>query len=776
MQNACLRSAVTLALCLAWIAAPNPAKADAVDLALKLRKYYGRSKYVVESPKYLTNYQDCRARGASDAQCKSLAAFCAIQEAPIFGKYASLFKQLGLNQVFKLDCGSQECFQCCHVPGQGCHTSFIGFPVINCNPGYGEGTSDAGLTLVTDPDAMPGEACLTIPQTCDHIPQCNGDPNDLQDLRAELDNGGMHPVNAPNANENRAKFFGRKLFEKWCGSLDNLHTGLPRDAEFPGFETLVELQDFVTGRGCGGWRRNVGALLPFDWEAEYFAVRDDAGAIIPAASHLNGLCQLGTLRALQSVPNLGDRLSYVDSTVWPDAQRDAYLAMIGDPDEAILRHASPIVLDLLKCNTGVSDYQLLAVPLPGEDDADRVFNGCDLGDAPRVFLDAVAAGPSAMELRVEINDPEAGTEYAVDVPLTAFWGDGRVTSHFLPVGQAEIRLTHTYAQPGQYAVYIMAENTSGLRGFGAAIGETGAGQAEGVDVGPVIVSEVRLVNTIARADTLTGNVRRLFFNLEGHDPVADAVRQLGVSRDQQIDFEVDVDLGTLVAVNTGAAPLDRLILRPHWRDGFYTGFRGAYLRVERVEMHVFNTATGETDVVELPLAPESVRVFVHEQPEPLAPEQLVVDEMGRLQIFLHDRNRLTERIEIDLPQALLAANAPGPIGAEVPVLAEESWFEDRPEQFRAIGRGPDMGLPDMDLPDLGASDMGVGADGRVADPDPTGDGGSPREVGVGDGGTPAAQGGGDGGCAMGGVPVDDGILWGLLLALHAGRRRRRSRS
>lgn len=768
-----MRRIIIIAALMCCTAGPTHAQVgDAIDLTLKLRKYYSRTKFLLKIPKFWTGYKDCRARGGTNEQCTALTTLCAIQQAPFFGKYAGLFRSLQLNQVFQLDCGSQECYQCCHVPGMGCHTSFIGFPVINCNPRYGPGTSAVGLTLL-DPGAMPGDACIAIPQSCDHIPACLGDPNNRRDLRESIDAGEEHPINAPHAPANRAKYFATQTLTKWCGYLDRFHTGLPRDEEVPGFETLSDLQGFVTGRGCVGWRDNLAAVSPFDWEAELFALQDADGAVLPGPSHLNGLCQFGAIRLLESVPNLADRLAFVESTIWPDDLRAAYLAMIGDPDAALDRNAHPIVRDLLACNPGVTDYRMLAVPLAGEEDSNRIFNGCVLGVAPRVFLDAApGAEPRQVEVRVEVRDPEAGGAHASAVPITIFWGDGRVSREAIAAGQAEASFTHTYAQAGRYAVHAMIENTSGLRGLGTVIAEAAPGDP-GEASGPVVVSEVRLVNTIARADTLTGNTRSLFLELEGHDPVEDVTYRVGVSPERGIEFEQDIPLGTLIAYNTVAAPLDRLIIRPNWRDGFYTGFRKAFLRVERLEMHVFDTATGETIPVEIPLVPEAIRVYVNDAAEPLAPEQLFVDEMGRLELFLHDRERLTRRIEIDLPQDLLTAAAPGPLADDYVAPDEESFIEDRPEQFIAVGRDPDMGPPDMAVPDMGVDpDDGVAPEPEAAPNDggPLADRGVAPDGGTdSDGGGSNGSGGGGGGCAA--APGEAAGWWGLLALLGLRRRR-----
>lgn len=752
----CLLSALTLCL-----AHPEPAQAQLgqVELALKLRSKFGKGKFIFNSPKYLTHYNDCRARGESDAQCKSIVALCAAQEQPFFGgPYASLFRGLGLNQVFKIDCGNQECFQCCHVPGQGCHTSFIGFPVINCNENYGAGTNAAGLTLVVDPNAQPGQACLTTPQTCEHIARCATE--DPQTLRDTLDSGGQHPVNAPGAAGNRAKFFAQQVLTDWCGGLDVLHTGLPDAGEGSRFERIVDVENFLTGRGCVGWRQNVAAVFPFDWQAEAFVVRDEAGAPLPLSSQRNALCQWGLFRVLESVPNLGERLSFIDSTVWPDAARDAYLAQVDDPDQALLQHADPIVLDLLRRNTGVSDYRLLAVPLPGELPSDGVFNGCDLGEAPRVFLDTEPAGPDRIRIHVEVRDPEAGTEHAGPIPLTVFWGDGRVSLEELGQDQGPILGTfeHSYAQGGRYHIIVLGENTSGLRGFGAAIGETGT-RDPGVADGPIVVSEVRLVDTVIRADTLTGNDRTFFLEIEGHD-TTDATHRIGLSAARPIGFNTDIALGTLVGHNTGAAPLDRIILRPFWYDGFYTGLSEVFLRINRLELHVFSTETGDTLPVELPLDPSTLRLYAEGQEAPLAPELLVQDDQGQLKIPLHTRDHLIERIEIDLPQPRLAAAAPGPLPDGF-ALTQTSWFEERPEHFIAVGRDPDMGPPDP--ADAGPSDP---RDGGVSDRGQSDLGDLPGDATP----TPGASGGG-GGCTLDPAPTPH-LGWLALLLLLTLRRRR----
>ncbi|MCA9208412.1 MAG: hypothetical protein KDA55_08665, partial [Planctomycetales bacterium] len=131
----------------------------------------------------------------------------------------------------------------------------------------------------------------------------------------------------------------------------------------------------------------------------------------------------------------------VESTVWPDADRDAYLAQLGpgvDADAAILRVASPIFLDLLQQNPKVSDYRLLAVPLADEAGDVARFNGCPLGAAPRVFAEAGAPAGSSAVLRLTLDDPEVGGAHERDLLALIFWGDGTATRETIAAGDAEV--------------------------------------------------------------------------------------------------------------------------------------------------------------------------------------------------------------------------------------------------------------------------------------------------------------------------------------------------
>lgn len=692
---------------LSWIPAVLAALAPSVARAEEnlpefIFEVYGQVENLMDA---WSNRQACLARGADPSLCDALAVYCAIPGTGLVDSRAGMFSALGLFEVFKLDCGDGECYQCCFT-GDGCHTSFIGFPVINCNPSYGPETRDAGITLITDPDAGPGAACLTTPQTCDHLSICLGDPNALAELREDLNNGLEHPLNLPWASEQRLRYFGRDFYDRWLVYLNRFHTGVAPepDLEFPRFGKLVDIEHFLTGRGCVGWRDHVAAVQPYDWSGEHFAVRDGEGVLSEPASQLNGIRLLGLMRLLDALPNLAERHAAVESTVWPDVDRTAYLGRLdSDADAEILRTSSPLFLDLLKSNTKVSDYRLLAVPLADETGPAR-FNGCLLGAAPRVFASADANGA----LRLDLEDPETGSEHAEDRPALIFWGDGTTSRARIPAGETTTSFEHTYVKPGRYAVHAIVENTSGLRGLASTIMTTKNAAAEAS--APHVFTEVHLVDVFARVDVTSGNERNLFFQISGRDADSGEDLLLGVSQERAIPFNSDVPLGTMIGHNPAARTIDRITLRPAWRDGFYgIGWGGHYLVMDRLELRVPSTASGGTTAVPVPLTADNVRVYPVGGDAPVDVEHLSMTEDGRPLIWL-DSTFTAERIEIDIPAGLLASNAPGPLSDDQsPVFA--SHVETRPGTFEPVGADESGSSGDASAGEASGSSSGADNDG-----------------------------------------------------------------
>jgi MYXO-CTERM domain-containing protein len=730
-----------------------PARAAADSLPEKIKEIHGHVENLKDA---YSNYQQCLARGADPELCEALAIYCAIPGSGLIDSRAGLFSKLDLFQVFKLDCGDGECYQCCFT-GDGCHTSFVGFPVINCNLNYGPQTRAAGITLITDPDAGPGSPCLTTPQTCDHLAICLGDPNTLGGLRDDLDNGLAHPLNMEGAAEQRLRYFGREFFDAWVAYLNGFHTGIAADrAEgSAGPRSLAALDHFVHGRGCVGWREHVGAVQPYDWSAEPFAITDAEGVVSAPASRLNGVRMIGLMRLLDALPNVAARHAAVESTVWPDAERDAYLGQLGgDADAAILEVASPLFLELLKGNAKVSDYRLLAVPLAGEGDEAARFNGCLLGQSPRVEAEADAEGEGgAASLRLTIDDPE-GEGASLDRLAVVFWGDGTASREAIAPGVDALTLTHTYAEAGRYAAHAVVENTSGLRGFASAIVEA---SAAGEPSAPHVFSEVRFVDAVAHVQVTSGNERKLYFEITGRDADTDEELLLGVGQERSVAFNVDVPLGTLVGHNPDVRRIDRLTLWPAWRDGFYgIGWGGHWMALDHVELRAPATATDDAVTVTLPLGVDNVRVYPIGGDEPVAADFLDTTEDGRPRIWLHTDYQAS-RIEIDVPAELLASAAPGPLGAGDGVDFG-SYVELRPGVF----------VPTASLPEPGEGEG-----------ETTGGGSSTGDADSGDSATSAAGesgGGGDGdgrGCGCTSTPRDSGPA-ALLLLLGLLRRRRGS--
>jgi len=737
-------------LALGTLAAFAPVHA-ADDLPEFLEGVHGQVENLKDA---YSNYQQCLARGAAPELCEALAVYCAIPGTGLVDSRAGLFSKLDLFQVFKVDCGDGECYQCCFT-GDGCHTSFVGYPVINCNLNYGPDTRAAGITLITDPEAGPGSPCLTTPQTCDHLALCLGDPNALGELRDQLEGGLEHPLNMAGAADQRLRYFGREFYDQWLAYLNRFHTGVSaeRDGEQASFGSLVQLDHFVSARGCVGWREHLAAVQPYAWGVEPFAVVGADDVVSEPASQLNGVRMIGLMRLLDALPNAAKRHAAVESTVWPDVDRQAYLGALEDgADAAILEVASPIFLDLLKLNSKISDYRLLAVPLADEPVDGARFNGCLLGEAPQVFAEAGAPEGETASLRLTVDDPEHNAALARLAII--LWGDGTATRETIAAGVGEVTLTHTYGVPGSYVAHAVVENTSGLRGFASAVIES---TRAGAPSAPHVFSQVRFVDTVAHVKVTSGNERKLYFEITGRDADTSEELLIGVGQELGIPFNVDVPLGTLVGHNPDARTIDRVTLWPAWRDGFYgIGWGGHWLALDHVELAVPSTATGELSAVTLPLTVDNVRVYPLDGEEPVDVEFLGTTEDDRTLIWLHSTFQAS-RIEIDIPADLLAANALGPLG-DGEGIDFESYVELRPGTF----------VPTSSVPE-----ETTGGETSTGGEASTGGGGNTSATGTAGAGTAGEGGGETSGCACALPSPSKKGLWGLVAAVFLLRPRRR---
>lgn len=607
--------------------------------------HYALTRDVIQATQeILTNYQQCLALHGDPDKCASAAIMCHLQTTAIGLLYPSFVSSLQIFGAFQTYCGAGECFQCCKTPTGGCHTSFKGFPVINCNDTYGVGTFPAGMTLIVDPNAEPGQACLFTPQTCDHIPACRYTPGaDIDDLENNPDPN--DPLGLDHARAQRARYFAEFLQNQLQQFLDDFFTGESDGAQltaaasassFARFAattppSLYELSHFITGRGCQAWHTNMAGGYPFDWTDPLFVITDTNGAPLAGASHWNGLQQLATLRVASTIPNAKARLDYTDSRVWTQASKDAYLAQVGDPDQALLRYMSPFALAMLKGVYAVQDYRLLAVPRPDEPDLTNQFNGCTLGRPPRLALNATNPSADTIALDVTITNPEAPQSTTPGL-LVIDWGDGAVSHLDYPATQTKVTATHTYATAGKRLVMAMTDSESGLRGLGALVVEAAAGSAP---VTPAI-AQVTLQNMTARVETLSGNAWTTFFELSLTDPQS---RTVGAGRTANLvtNFNQDTAFGQVHVHNPGRYPFTRLLIKPYVGQGFTIGFRENYITLDGLTLAVYASALDAYVTRTVPITIPMVQVYPVESSQPLTSTALTLTEDGRVKIPLQRR-------------------------------------------------------------------------------------------------------------------------------------------
>jgi len=466
--------------------------------------YEAEDFYYTHVPEAFSSDKECLARGFSAEVCDEARAMCAIQDLA-----GTEFGLEHIMNVFQVDCGSGLCFACCFT-GFGCHTSFYDpyyRPVINCSPGpgYGPIAFQAGPTLIVDPDAKPGDACLFIKQSCDHLPLCLSGKPRLEIAR--INDDPTHVLKSPQAVNSRARTFATSMLGRWSDYLSGFHTSTPQQTDLihAKVRDFADLGGFLTGRGCVGWQSRPGVSSPIDWSDPHFRINDSAGNFADEPSRYNGVRELGLTRLLISIPNLFNRLAFVESRIWTSDAIAQYLAPIGDPDAALRRIMSPIALEVLKRNRQLQDYRLLAVPLPGETISPRFYAGCILGDPPPLQLTVQQRGTFGIDVRAAA---------ATDVIVLVLWGDGsatRVRGTVSGVASA----SHDYVMGGKYQLVAMAQGDSGLRTVTAALAETaGKGVSSGSAPLPVI-SEVQLVDVRATIDSFAGNTMSMLFDVEG---------------------------------------------------------------------------------------------------------------------------------------------------------------------------------------------------------------------------------------------------------------------
>jgi hypothetical protein len=652
-------------VCLLLLAAvPRGAGAQIVEVledVKNLRDYAeAADHYRKKLAELHSSYNKCLARGASIDRCQAVLAFCGFRELPLGGIAGEFIDMFQLTQLFKVDCGNGECFACCYVPGSGCHSAFHSEenePVINCNEAYGGGTHEVGMTLL-DPGAQPGQGCLFTPQTCDHLPICSSAMSPAQITAINADPN--HVIKSSEAAGSRARTFGIGMMADWSRSLSSTHTSsdIPSDFIRQEVQPLSVLGGFMTGRGCTGWQTKL-AAFPEDWSEEQFRIDNSDGSYADAPSHYNGVRQLGLVRLMASVPNLYNRLKFVESQIWTPPTIKQYLAQIGDPDEVLLQTMSPVALDILKKNKQVQDYRLLAVPLPGETVSPRLFNGCELADPPALSLSSQTRGSLGIDLRVVATDSEVSSDVAVD--LLVFWGDGSVTRQTLPPGGQPLTVSHNYAAGGKYQVLAMAENDAGLRTVGALVVQTVGTGTNAANAPVPILSEIQLVDLRAEIVSSTGNTLSMMFELEAW-PVGGERHALGISRALPVPLNTTVSFGTVAGWNMSAAPLQSVIIRPsRFGDGYLIGFRKNYFTLDRLRIGVYSTRDNRLRFQDVPVTAQMVRLYPVGSTTPVLLTQPVYGPDGRLQIPVQADGVRYERVDLIFPQSVFTQAIQGPV-------------------------------------------------------------------------------------------------------------------
>jgi len=586
---------------------------------------------------------------------------------------------------FSRNCGDRDCFQCCYTPSSGgCHSSFIGFPVINCNPKtYGEGTKPAGLTFIIDPSKVkPEDSCLFIPQVCSHIALCVGgsgaQPNAVDGftLAPAADNY----LTDARAIDQRARVFAMQAQDALRAYVENYATDTT-DAR--PIQTLLEA---LLGRGNAGWRSNL-RDHPIDITHAALRINDASGNIIPSATWANAAGLMALARLLGGVPNLFARLASVESKVWSVSDKSAYLAQVGDADAVLQKNLDAHFIAALKDIDMLQDAQLLAVPLAGESVSEGIYGGLTLGKAPVIQLDA-AVNLAQVSLSLTLDDVEDALA-KVDRAIAVDWGDGQMTHLTLATGQRQVTSNHSYAKAGRYAIYAVAAGDSGLRGYAALVVETTASAALRAVAAMPAIAQLRLD---ALSINFLGFTKRcaLTARLAGEDgifwPAGRTVQANGPT-----NIIVPVAMGNLFIHNPARYTVTRLRLEPR----IDMAVPSSSSRVPNVEFNaltlgIFSTAAQSFIEKTIALTSSQLKLYLPNATTSLPENVIVVGTNGTLQVPLFwrattsDPWQTIDRIEIDLTSDMLSGidvNAtPLPLAPGI----RGTWAEIRPSEIQSV--------------------------------------------------------------------------------------------
>ncbi|HVV83943.1 MAG TPA: hypothetical protein VHE35_12800, partial [Kofleriaceae bacterium] len=760
---------------------PRPARADFVEdklpeifkmeakrllpKAVKSRlSFYNRTKKIFKT------YADCVDAGGTQDECAAWAVLCDLQAQDhrawmersfgAFGRYGPFIAdQVGLFDAFQTHVCGDDCFWCCLTP-TGCHSSFGPSPVINCNVGYGEGTHTLGHTLITD-NPTGTNACLAIPQTCDLYSECriagNGgytdglpepdspyEPPPVPDYEQCTPRPSpIPPITTCNLDPSWVPAGGNRVLEPHPDTTDELMDAiaerkiryivesLARKVQdtidnLPADRPIDELADLVTMRGCVGHRRQLDDGEPFDGTHAFLGPA--SGGENPQVTEMigdrRGMFFIAMFRILGGVPNLYERLKYVESRVWTCQDRVDYLrtAHIEDPDGELLKTMSPFALGILKQVEGLQDYRLLAVPMPDETPPPaRWYNGCELGAPPVVALDYTNEGNEVV-LRVSATDPE-GVPGVDSLPVTIEWGDGVADGGELPLATLQGTFRHTYRAPGKYAVVAAVAGQSGLRGLAGYVLEATGGDAAAPR--PIGFSRVALPAVKIFADGIPGgnfDVGTIggamsLVEEDGLTPLGRVPEEpIALKKVETVDGMEMVtdpgltDFGDLVGYNPDRVLGDHIALTFHRQGGTFWDGRNIHVLLHDVTVDVQSPQRGMVITKTVPLTADLVKVYYADQPMTAEPS-VTIDPDGTVRVPLASARGaghvpFLDRIEIDLSSIIAAAELGTDDLSETPVGVRRRWHEETP---------CDLVAEDVEgFPDAGV-DAGVDATGSAGD-------------------------------------------------------------
>ncbi|MEZ4332755.1 MAG: hypothetical protein R3F35_13420 [Myxococcota bacterium] len=655
-------------------------------------------------------------------------ALCALRDVAL-DHSDDLFQKLGLTNLFRNYYCDGGCFMCCKVPGDlGCHSSFdydeLGGSPINCDPGvYGAGTTLVGEALVIGDPTGTG-VCLAVQQVCNHLPVCSGEDADaaapataaapppppsaiaVSDARAGAseDGGGAstsdggggwastdvalatdtaspppHPdMTLPGAIGSRAKAYTKSMLHHFTELIEERSPGA----------SLRDYVDFATARGARDWRRAMANVEPYSEAYAAFRVEDENGALLPDQSYQLGILYHAQLALLGAVPNVLDRLAYVESRYWTEQEKADYLGGV-DPETELRRTMGPIAFETLT-RIPIQDWRLLAVPAPNEPPlALRTWEGFELGRPPSVAVALDCGDPDETRLALRIDDPEA--DHAPDTlyPVIVRWGDGSQTELVYDASLPFNLASHVYAEPGTYLAYVTATNVTGLRGVAGIVVEraSGSGIAHPPTLATIALDPVSAWGpALIRAGDLS-------FTLALRRSDGTLV-EAGFSERITLPNAGSIPLRGMVAWNESQTPFDALVLRPSAEGGYL--YDSIYVQAPSLTLGFQDDELGAVVTRTLPLTEDRLEVYYEGAAAPVAPGLLERDLNGALILPVERANpalpagfcgaapcKRVDRIEIPIGSALLETRpAPSPSWPSALAPGDVArWIEDVPNGF-----------------------------------------------------------------------------------------------